>query len=79
MTADMDWYEKWIQKSKKKQMFSQEKNMEAAKHYYLMANMAYDFPVGVDQVIWVDKGWPDDTVLETILDCWYNLLEPLVR
>lgn len=79
MTADMDWYKKWIKKSDKKQMFSTKTNIEAAERYYLMGQMSYDFPIRIDQTIWVNDGFPDDTVLETILDCWYDLLDVLKR
>lgn len=77
--ADMAWYKKWLKESKKKQMFSMKTNIEAAERYYLMANDSYDFPIRVDQVIWVNDGWPSDNTLETILDCWYDLLSVLER
>lgn len=79
MSAKMDWYEKWLKKSDKVQMFSEEVNVEAAERYYEMAKGKYIFPIKVDQVIWVDRGFPDDTVLNTILDCWYDLLDVLQR
>lgn len=74
MAADVKWYKAWIKKSDKPQMFSKRTNIEVAERYERIGRRAFDFPVRVDQVIWVDQGFPDDTVLETILDCWYDLL-----
>ena len=56
-----------------------EKNLDAAQNYYMMAKGNWQFPVHFDQIIYVDQGWPNGTVLSTILDCWYDLLEPIER
>lgn len=79
VSDDPDWYTERLEARSRDHMFDAGTLMAANNSYLDMALGAYKFPVYHDQVIFVNHGWPDDNVLNTILDSWFDRLEPLER
>lgn len=76
ISTNKEWYEKRLQTSSRKEMFSIEQLCKVNDIYFDMVAGNYLFPVKIDRTICIDENsWPTDELLNDILDCWYRRLK----
>jgi len=79
VTTERDWYKERLENARKpvpnlaETVFSVERLMQANEIFYDIASENYQYPVKVDRTLFIapDK-FPDDDVLNSILDSWYK-------